>query len=212
MIPIQYQNSPAIMALAEFACANFSTRHTIDAFFDMVVNIDTARGFGLDIWGRIVGASRSIHIPGIDNDYFGFAGTPQKPFNQAVFYSGDAHGNRYFMLSDDAFRTVILLKAMLNISDMSCMDINRILSTIFPGRGACWCVDLGNMEIELRFTFALEAWEYAILTNSLYQPKPAGVRIRGITQFDPGSVLMFSETGATNPFGSVPFFSSGEHL
>lgn len=41
------------------------------SFYDYVWNVDTAQGFGLDDWGKIVGVSRYLQVP--ETDYFGFA-------------------------------------------------------------------------------------------------------------------------------------------
>ncbi len=54
----QYANSPIIVGLLEGLeeCLNPST--TIDAFYDDIFNVLTAKGYGLDVWGRIVGIGR----------------------------------------------------------------------------------------------------------------------------------------------------------
>ncbi len=35
----------------------------LNAFYDLVWNVATAQGWGLDVWGRIVGVTRNLNIP-----------------------------------------------------------------------------------------------------------------------------------------------------
>lgn len=171
----QYSNSPTLVQLI----ANFNTyidpSSNIDAFFQLVWNVDTAQGVGLDIWGRIVGVQRVLQVA--SGVYFGFAEADdnvETPFNQAPFYSGQpTTGN--FALTDDAFRTLIFAKALANISDGSILSINQILLNLFPARGDCYVTDLGSMRMTYTFAFALTPVEAAIVSQSGILPKPVGV-------------------------------------
>jgi hypothetical protein len=51
----QYANSPTIQALLNDFSAWLDPAADLNALYDYVWNIDSAQGFGLDIWGRIVG-------------------------------------------------------------------------------------------------------------------------------------------------------------
>lgn len=170
----QYANSPAINQIIADFDAWIDPSANIDAFYDLVWNVQTAQGYGLDVWGRIVGVNRVLQVSG---KYFGFdeAGTlSADPFYQSPFYSGQTDTNNY-ALADSAFRTLIYAKALANISNGSIPSINQVLLTLFPGRGACYVTDLGNMAMQYVFTFGLTPVEYAILTQSGVLPKPAGV-------------------------------------
>lgn len=154
----------------------FDPSTDFEFFYDAVWNIDTAVGFGLDVWGKIVGVARQLEIPATQQ-FFGFNdGSGYQPFDQAPFYNGPKATNTY-SLSDDAYRTLILMKALLNISNCSAPAINRLLSNLFAGRGKCYVVDNGNMSINFVFEFSLNPYEVAILTKSSAIPKPAGVSV-----------------------------------
>ena len=146
-----------------------------NTLYDYVWNVDTAQGFGLDIWGRIVGIGRDLTIT-IDPEYFGFkeALPGVTPFNDQPFYNGEATTQTY-ILQDEPYRKLILAKALRNIADASVPSINNLLNNLFPGRGLCYVKDLGGMAIQYWFEFELDSYEIAIITQSGALPRPAGV-------------------------------------
>ncbi|MFM0141722.1 DUF2612 domain-containing protein [Paraburkholderia sp. RL18-085-BIA-A] len=170
----QYANSPIILQWIAYYSQYIDPTQNIDAFYDQLWNIETAVGYGLDVWGRIVGVARTI--PGATQKYFGFqeAGTTSAdPFNQSPFYSGEAlTGNS--TLSDNAFRTLIMAKAAANIWDGSIPGLNLILRTLFPGL-VCYVTDGMDKTMTYRFHFTLTALQIAILQNTNVLPRPAGV-------------------------------------
>lgn len=175
----QFANSPSMGRLiAAFADA-VEAGPLVDAFYDLVWNIDTAVGYGLDVWGRIVGVGRVLQVA--SGLYFGFAEaadtTSESPFNDAgPFFSGGATTGG-FALSDDAFRLLILAKALSNISDGAMPTINKILLALFPGRGNAYVTDGRNMTMTYTFAFTppLTPVEFAIVSQSGILPKPVGV-------------------------------------
>lgn len=146
-----------------------------DAFYDLVWNVATAVGYGLDVWGRIVGVGRVVEVPS-GEVYLGFA--EQVPdvesLGNGVFYSGAGATSNY-ALTDAAYRTLIYAKALSNISNGSIPAINAILRTLFPGRGNCYCTDGGDMTMTYTFHFALTPVERAIISQSGVLAKPAGI-------------------------------------
>lgn len=58
----QYANSPIICALIERMNEWIDPRADIEQFYNMVFNVATAQGYGLDVWGRIVGIGRHFDI------------------------------------------------------------------------------------------------------------------------------------------------------
>ena len=56
----EYGNSPTLCQLVHNIDLYLDPRADIDNFYNWVWNIDTAQGFGLDIWGRIIGVSREV--------------------------------------------------------------------------------------------------------------------------------------------------------
>jgi hypothetical protein len=173
----QYGNSPTILALIDGFNAAVDPSTNIDSFYNSVWNVETAVGFGLDIWGRIVGVQRVLQVA--SGVYFGFAeaaDNSETPFNQAPFYSGESATSN-FALTDDAFRTLIYAKAYANISDGSIPSINNILMTLFGSQGNCFVTDPGGMTMSYTFDFTLSPVDFAIVSQSGVLPKPTGVTL-----------------------------------
>lgn len=173
----QYANSPILTAMIESFNAAMDMTEPLDNFYDMIWNIQTAIGYGLDVWGRIVGVQRAIQIPG-SVLLFGFeeAGASWTGFNQGGFYSGQSISQNY-LLQDSDFRTLILAKAAGNISDGAIPSVNQILLTLFPNRGACYVVDGLNMSLTYTFHFQITPPELAIVSQLNVLPNAAGVII-----------------------------------
>lgn len=170
----QYANSPVILSLIDSASQYIDPAYNMAQFFNLVWNVDTAQGYGLDVWGRIVGVNRILKIPS-NQEYFGFEqDTQAEPFNVEPFYAGEII-TQNFALSDDAFRLLILAKAMANITDGSVAAANAILMTLFPNHGNCYMRDNLNMTITWVFGAPLSPVENSIVLQSGVLPKPAGV-------------------------------------
>jgi hypothetical protein len=179
----QYAASPTITTLIEAFDACIDPATDFDAFHSMIWDLDTAQGYGLDVWGRIVGVGRVLQVA--SGTFFGFAEAGdtvvQSPFNTGgPFFSGGATtGN--FALVDDGFRVLIVAKALANITDGSIPALNQILLTLFPGRGNCYVVDNADMTMIYHFEFTLTPVEAAIVENSGVLPKPVGVAVSVVT-------------------------------
>lgn len=173
----QYANSSIIIALLQNFNDAMDLTQLMDEFYDKVWNVLTAQGWGLDVWGRIVGVNRILQVVS-GPDYLGFEEALPGPvgFNQGIFYSGQPITANY-ALTDDAYRVLILAKAMANICDGSIPAINAILRSLFPGRGNCYVADDGTMEMTYTFEFPLTAVEESIVFNSGVLPAPTGVTI-----------------------------------
>lgn len=211
----QYANSPTLVELVEDFGQYFDPTANLTDFFNTVWNIDTAIGFGLDIWGIILGVSRVIPIPGTAGS-FGFdnADTPPdwEDFGNVddsaaggPFYSGQIVGNSY-KLNDGPYRTLLLTKALANICQTTAPALNALISNLFPGRGICYTQDLGGMQMSYVIEFPLTSIEYAILAYSgvLAHPAGVGVNIQVIEQ----GYFGFQEAGPTSePFGYGVFYN-----
>jgi hypothetical protein len=173
----QYANSEILTGIITAFNAAMDMTENFDNFFDLIWNVLTAQGYGLDVWGRIVGVSRTVQLPG-NVTYLGFeeAGSSWTGFNQGGLYSGEGTTTN-FNLSDDDFRTLILAKAAGNISDGSIPSVNAILLALFPNRGACFVQDNQNMSVTYVFKFPLTAVELAIVSQANVLPTAAGVAI-----------------------------------
>lgn len=205
----QYANSPTLTQLIANMNTYIDQRANFQAFYDFVWNVNTAQGFGLDIWGKIVNISRLLTIPA-GQDNFGFEDTQTppdyQPFNQAPFNSKGSQVTQTYLLPDDAYRILILTKALSNISATTAPAINQLLRNLFPNRGRAFVVDLGNMRMQYTFNFQLSVTEYAILAQSRALPRPAGVLV-SIKVILPDVLFGFVEASPdAQPFGSGTFY------
>lgn len=208
-IASQFANSPTILQLIANMNQYIDPATDFDNFYDFVWNVDTARGFGLNIWGRIVGVSRVIPIPGTAGS-FGFAntdvpadwqnfGSRGSPGAGGPFYAGQVSTGS-FSLDDNAYRTLILAKALANIAATTAPALNQLVTNLFPNRGRAYTIDGRDMTMTYVFEFSLSSIEYAILTFSGVLPHPAGVLTKIIVIPVDTGVFGFSEMGA----GVVP--------
>ena len=110
-----------------------------DAFYDLIMNVASAQGYGLDVWGRIVDVSRTLNV-GNTAKFFGFdegGNVGADPFNQSPFFIGQPLTTNS-TCDDEPYRKLIFAKAFANICDGSIKSINQLLRTLFPGRGNCF--------------------------------------------------------------------------
>lgn len=173
----QYANSPILLSLIENFADCVDPSANFDEFYRLIFNVDTAQGYGLDVWGRIVGVSRVLRLPSA-GVYFGFSESIDAyPFDEGIFYGGGSLTNN-FALSDEAYRRLILAKALANISDGSIPSINQILINLFADPyGNCYVTDGEDMTMTYTFSTRLSPVDYAIVSQSGVLPRPAGVSV-----------------------------------
>lgn len=173
----QFSNSPRLCALITSINAWYDPDANFEAFYTLVWNVDTAVGYGLDVWGRIVGINRVLSLPN-PTPYFGWeeARPSTTGFNQAPFYSGPPSTTN-FVMTDLSYRQAILAKAAQNVTNCSIPAINAILRNLFPQRGDCHVIDGLDMTMTYFFSFALQPWEQALVVSSGVLPKPTGVKV-----------------------------------
>lgn len=203
----QYQNSPTLLQLVHNMAEYLNKSVDLATFYQFVWNVDTAVGFGLDVWGKIVGVSRLLQIPGND-PIVGFdnASFPDDwyPMSEGRFALENEVTTAY-ELPDDAYRVLILTKALANIVTTTGPALNQLLRNMFPGRGRAFVRDLGNMAMQFVFNFRLTTVEYAILTQSGVLPHPAGVFYSVIVI--PGGLFGFQGYTGALPFNYGVFNS-----
>lgn len=208
----QYANSPRITGLIDYFDAWIDQTDNFDDFFDKIMNIQSAEGYGLDVWGRIVGINRTLQVQ--QGFWFGFqeALPSSRTFGEAALYSGQPLTSNY-RLADQAYRQLILAKAKFNLSGGSITDINDILQYMFPHRGNAYVTEGGHvtpffgfnealpgsepfnsapffsgqafdrMIMTYTFKFQLSPLELAIVAQSGVLPKPTGVRASVVINF-----------------------------
>lgn len=134
-IQSQYSASPHIVALVNGFWSCLDPSADIELIFNKMINPITAEGFGLDVWGRIVAIGREYTSKDTILPYWGYKaplGTDNprmRNFNNAPFYK-EVTGK--VKLNDQAYRTYIFLKAMINIGNGSLSSLNRMISVLFP--------------------------------------------------------------------------------
>jgi hypothetical protein len=171
----QYANSDILVGLIENMADYLNANADMELFFNLIWNIDTAQGYGLDIWGKIIGVQRVIQVSA--TDFFGYVEqTEAEGFDINPFYSGDLLTNN-FALSDTAFRRLLFAKALANISDSSIPSINQILINLFPGHGNVYATDGLDMTMTYTFSTPLSAIERSVVEQSGILPKPVGVTL-----------------------------------
>lgn len=185
----QYFDSPTIYSLLQSYNDAIDPTADLANFYANIWNVNTAVGSGLDIWGAIVNVSRYLQIPGspaylgFDEAYLSaYASTGPQPFGQAPFYNSASNTTTYY-LSDDVYRRLIMVKAAINISNLSVPNINSFLQYFFATSisgspyGVAYVIDGLNMSLTYHFNFIPNAWQLAIVQSSGVFPRPAGVTL-----------------------------------
>ena len=196
----QYNQSPTLQSLLYAIDQWIDPTIDMEAFYQYIWNVDSAEGYGLDVWGRIVAVNRVLHVqfPAL---YWGFdeAGVfSAAPFNTdmtapppadqggGVFYKDERLTDNQVLL-DPEYRTLILAKALFNITNGSIPAMNQILVNLFSAKGRAYIVDNRDMSMTYVFEFKPDPVDVAIITQSGVMPKPTGVSIS--YAFNPISAL-----------------------
>ena len=167
----QYSASPHILQLTRDFALRIDPAPDIDVFFEKIFNIETAQGWGLDNWGRILGIPRGVQVA--TTDWFGYFGSGLQPWNNAPFFN-TMQATDNFLLTDEAYRQLLLYKAGANIGSSDAATINRLLSQIFPTYDHV--VDNGDMSIRAVFSDYLQPVEIGILNTYGALNKASGVQ------------------------------------
>lgn len=196
-IQSQYGASPHIIGLVKATADKLDPTPEIKQFYKEVFNPRSAEGFGLDIWGRIVGANRYLTVD--NEEFFGFFGSFLNPMNQAPFYiTGDTD---HWRLDDTAYRTLIFLKAAANIGTATLPSLKQILSALFDD--TVLIMNIGPMKVRVVFEFYLTAYERALFAEYGLLNLGAGVGFE-YYQIDPKNTFGFDGSGM-QPFNQGNF-------
>lgn len=196
----QYADSPTMVGI--IMSFNDAVDPAVDlaAFYANIWNVNTAVGYGLDVWGQIVGVNRVMQIQTTPL-LFGFGeaflpGDPThgvQPFDQATFYSGEASTMAY-TLPDDSYRLLILAKALANITNCTAAGVNKILQLLYASKGRAYVLDTGGMAFKVVFEFDPSDFDTSVIIYSGVFPRPAGVLVN-LIHVDVNNVFGFSGTG-----------------
>lgn len=197
----QYSASPRILALAGMYWDMLNPGSEIQTMLDDMLNPSTARGYGLDVWGRIVGIKRAT-VP-VSGEYLAFDPDPMSnpdgdSWNNAPFNPLTPQG----LATDSVFRVYVMVKAMMNIGNGSLADINKYFSLMFPGSGI-QVIHAGTMIIRV-LDYDAVLTDAAIMALRSIDWVPAGVGWQ-VWQGEPDC---FGFLGSElQPFNQAPFIS-----
>lgn len=198
----QYANSPRLLRIINDLWGAIDPTKFNEDYFNLIMSIPTANTQGLDIWGRIVGIGRTVYFPNPEGEYFGFE-DGFYPFNERPF-SAAGNENDAWELADDAYRQLILIKAMSNIIYATAPNINILMRAVF-GK-SCYFLLTGHMEGRYVFEFYLNQFERHIVYNTDILPRPCGVDVSIIIDLDEANIFGFYGSGL-QPFGQGTFFN-----
>lgn len=196
----QYAASPRILALAAQYWQLLDPTPSADLMISKMIDPSTAEGYGLDVWGRIVGIKRAL-VP-VGGDYLAFA-----PPSNVTNPDGNSWDNAPFnpvnasgYASDAIYRVYVYVKAMLNIGNGSLADLNRYFSLLFPDSGIK-IIHSGTMIIRvLDFSARLTAADILALRTLDWVPLGVG------WQLWQGEPDCFGFAGSElQPFDQAPF-------
>lgn len=197
----QYSASPRILALAGMYWDMLNPGSEIQTMLDDMLNPSTARGYGLDVWGRIVGIKRAT-VP-VSGEYLAFDPDPMSnplgdSWNNAPFNPLTPQG----LATDTVFRVYVMVKAMMNIGNGSLADINKYFSLMFPDSGI-QVIHAGTMIIRV-LDYDAVLTDAAIMALRSIDWVPAGVGWQ-VWQGEPDC---FGFLGSElQPFDQAPFIS-----
>ncbi len=199
----QYANSPRLMSIITSLWDALDPDKFTTDFYNLVMDIPNANGYGLDIWGRIVGISRTVNFVNPGGEYFGFTGG-FFPFNERPF-SAPGSGTDTWELANDAYRELILLKALSNIVYATAPNINALMRAMFDK--PCYCLITGHMQMRYVFEFDLSPYQHYLIYNTDILPRPCGVDVSFIISADPAGIFGFYGSGL-QPFGQGVFYNA----
>ena len=197
----QYSASPRILALAGLYWQMLNPGSEIQTMLDDMLNPSTARGYGLDVWGRIVGIKRAT-VP-VSGEYLAFDPDPMSnpdgdSWNNAPFNPLTPQG----LATDSVFRVYVMVKAMMNIGNGSLADINKYFSLMFPNSGI-QVIHAGTMIIRV-LDYDAVLTDAAIMALRSIDWVPAGVGWQ-VWQGEPDC---FGFLGSElQPFDQAPFIA-----
>lgn len=161
----QYANSPKFVALVNGLRELFNNAKLISDWFNIVYNIKTAKGFGLDIWGKILNQGRNFTYTnentGVQTDYY----LKGELTVDGTYFSAEQ--------VEEIYRKVLFMKAMSLITNATDRSLNELLQFYFEGRRV-YVIQYDTMKLRYVFEVPISKLEKSIFTSGLL-PKPTGV-------------------------------------
>ena len=161
----QYANSEKILRLANGIRSMFSNAKLISDWYKIVYNIKTAKGFGLDIWGKILNQSRNFIYT-----------NPNTGVQTNYYLKGALTVDGTYISADEVeetYRKVLFMKAISLITNATEKSLNELLQFYFEGRRV-YVVQYDTMKLRYVFEVVVNKLEKSIFQSDLL-PKPTGV-------------------------------------
>ena len=179
-------------------------------------DIKTAEGAQLDILGKYIGISRKVAVE-LDRPYYRFALSesydPMAPLvgfidsadveinAGSVWYKTTYATESFYEMTDYQYRTMLMLKIVLNNSDNTLKSIDETLFQFFGSDLVLW----DNKDMTLSYAINPAAQSTITLAYNLgLIPKPQGVGILGIWK-NYGALFAFADSSEEN--GNITGFS-----
>lgn len=152
-------------------------------WFTNVFDLDTANGFGLAVWARILNVPLQVRVEAdVARSAFGF-GVHHKNFNNGSFARGQSGD---IALSIEQQRLVLKLRYFQLISRGAVPEINEWLASLFADQGSVFVIDPNDMTfVTYFFRFQPDSDLQFILEKYDLLPRPAGVGVRYQVQVRP---------------------------
>lgn len=155
----------------------------IDSIKEEVLSLPTARGIGLDMWGKLLGFPRYLPEPvksGATNTIpFNFE---NKDYFKLQFYQEEEGRFKYVALDDFSYRVILQSLTVKLTQDCTIPKINQYCDFLFSKfGGASFCQDSHNMRfVTYILRFEIPSWLRYIIETYDILPRPTGVAFRYI--------------------------------
>lgn len=158
----QYFNSPRINRILDNFNANVDCSEFFDQFIDNIWDVRTATGYGLDVWGRIVGVGRNLSIPGCG-------------------ICAGLQAAETLSLNDNDFRQLILGAAGSNLWDGTTAGAEKVIDNLLPEGG--WSVIDDHHDKTMTVMLggdSVPAYAQSAIMSDIVCVRPAGVGLNGL--------------------------------
>ena len=189
----QYANSPILTKLDNDIQNLFDDSGFVTNWYNIIFNLSTATGYGLDVWGKILNRDRKFVYEGMEYYLQG-----AQVIDGVTFTAEEM---------DNLYRKVLQLTAMRYIGNASIASINRMIQFIFEGK--CYCIEYAPMQIRYVFRFYMSKIQKAIIET--LNPHPTGV-LSSFEYLPVGEYFGFHVDGKAQdeqpylPFDNGPFY------
>lgn len=175
----QFSDSTFLASLLKQQGLAFDNVNDIAEYIIDQLDVYTAKGFMLDIIGKIVGQSRDIR-EGITLDFFGFIENGDKAFGVARMWDGVESLTLSTSLADAEFRTMILARIAYNSGDVTLTGVAKSISILY-GTNNIIVESRANAELYIRIFKDLTQAETDLINATNLLLRASGMTINLIT-------------------------------